>query len=410
MTFDTSLTCRECARTFDPGPLYFCEWCFGPLEVTYDYDRIAEVTTREDIEKGPPSLWRYANLLPVSRSAMADLGAGLTPLTRADRLAKELGLSDLWIKNDSLNPTNSFKDRPVTVALSKAVEFGFKTVACASTGNLANSVAAHAAHAGLDSYVFVPHDIEPAKIVAAATLGNVVEVEGNYDEINRLCVELHDIYEWGFANINLRPYYAEGSKTIAFETAEQLGWELPDHVIVPVASGALLTKVKKGFDELVRIGLVSENSQVRVSGAQAEGCSPVAVAFEGGSEDIRPQKPDTIAKSLAIGDPADGYYALRAVRKSGGAVTAVTDEEIISAIRLLARTEGIFTEPAGGVTIASLVKLASQGVVGTSERVVAYVTGHGLKTPEVVDARAVARIPANVVGFQEALGEKEEQL
>jgi threonine synthase len=341
---------------------------------------------------------------------MADLGAGLTPLTRADRLAKELGLSDLWIKNDSLNPTNSFKDRPVTVALSKAVEFGFKTVACASTGNLANSVAAHAAHAGLDSYVFVPHDIEPAKIVAAATLGNVVEVEGNYDEINRLCVELHDIYEWGFANINLRPYYAEGSKTIAFETAEQLGWELPDHVIVPVASGALLTKVKKGFDELVRIGLVSENSQVRVSGAQAEGCSPVAVAFEGGSEDIRPQKPDTIAKSLAIGDPADGYYALRAVRKSGGAVTAVTDEEIISAIRLLARTEGIFTEPAGGVTIASLVKLASQGVVGTSERVVAYVTGHGLKTPEVVDARAVARIPANVVGFQEALGEKEEQL
>lgn len=410
MTFDTSLTCRECARTFDPGPLYFCEWCFGPLEVTYDYDRIAEVTTREDIEKGPPSLWRYANLLPVSRSATADLGAGLTPLIRADRLAKELGLSDLWIKNDSLNPTNSFKDRPVTVALSKAVEFGFKTVACASTGNLANSVAAHAAHAGLDSYVFVPHDIEPAKIVAAATLGNVVEVEGNYDEINRLCVELHDIYEWGFANINLRPYYAEGSKTIAFETAEQLGWELPDHVIVPVASGALLTKVKKGFDELVRIGLVSENSQVRVSGAQAEGCSPVAVAFEGGSEDIRPQKPDTIAKSLAIGDPADGYYALRAVRKSGGAVAAVTDEEIISAIRLLARTEGIFTEPAGGVTIASLIKLTSQGVVGTDERVVAYVTGHGLKTPEVVDARAVARIPANVVGFQEALGEKEEQL
>ncbi len=410
MTFDTSLTCRECARTFDPGPLYFCEWCFGPLEVTYDYDRIAEVTTREDIEKGPPSLWRYANLLPVSRSATADLGAGLTPLIRADRLAKELGLSDLWIKNDSLNPTNSFKDRPVTVALSKAVEFGFKTVACASTGNLANSVAAHAAHAGLDSYVFVPHDIEPAKIVAAATLGKVVEVEGNYDEINRLCVELHDIYEWGFANINLRPYYAEGSKTIAFETAEQLGWELPDHVIVPVASGALLTKVKKGFDELVRIGLVSENSQVRVSGAQAEGCSPVAVAFEGGSEDIRPQKPDTIAKSLAIGDPADGYYALRAVRKSGGAVTAVTDEEIISAIRLLARTEGIFTEPAGGVTIASLIKLTSQGVVDTSERVVAYVTGHGLKTPEVVDARAVARIPANVVGFQEALGEKEEQL
>jgi threonine synthase len=291
--------------------------------------------------------------------------------------------------------------------LSKAVEFGFKTVACASTGNLANSVTAHAAHAGLDSYVFVPYDIEPAKIVAAAILGNVVEVEGNYDDVNRLCVELHDTYEWGFANINLRPYYAEGSKTIAFETAEQLGWKLPDHVIVPVASGALLTKVKKGFDELVEVGLVPDDRQVRVSGAQAEGCSPVALAFENGSEDIRPQKPDTIAKSLAIGDPADGYYALKAVRKTGGAVAAVTDEETVDAIRLLARTEGIFTEPAGGVTIATLIKLAAQGVVEPSERVVAYVTGHGLKTPEVVDARALARIPANVAGFQEVLGEQE---
>ncbi len=407
MVFATSLECRECARTYDLGPRYFCEWCFGPLEVTYDYEGIAEVVTRESIEEGPPSLWRYAELLPVSRSETADLGAGLTPLIKADRLAEELGLTDLWIKNDSLNPTNSFKDRPVTVALSKAVEFGFKTVACASTGNLANAVAAHAARAGLHSYVFVPYDIEPAKIVAAATLGNVVEVEGNYDEVNRLCVELHDTYEWGFANINLRPYYAEGSKTIAFETAEQLGWKLPDHVIVPVASGALLTKVKKGFDELVQVGLVPEDRPVRISGAQAEGCSPVAVAFESGAEDIRPQKPDTIAKSLAIGDPADGYYALRAVRESGGAVAAVTDEEIISAIRLLARTEGIFTEPAGGVTIATLVKLASQGIVDPSELVVAYVTGHGLKTPEVVDSRAVARIPANVAGFQEALGEKE---
>jgi threonine synthase len=405
--FATSLKCRECERTYEPGPRYFCEWCFGPLEVTYDYDGIAEIVTRERIEAGPTSLWRYADLLPVSRSARADLGAGLTPLIKADRLGKELGLTDLWIKNDSLNPTNSFKDRPVTVALSKAVEFGFKTVACASTGNLANSVAAHAAHAGLDSYVFVPHDIEPAKIVAAAILGNVVEVEGNYDAVNRLCVELHDTYEWGFANINLRPYYAEGSKTIAFETAEQLGWQLPDHVIVPVASGALLTKVNKGFDELVEVGLVPDDHQVRVSGAQAEGCSPVAVAFENGSEDIRPQKPDTIAKSLAIGDPADGYYALRAVRKSGGAVAAVTDEETVDAIRLLARTEGIFTEPAGGVTIASLVKLASQGIVEPSERVVAFVTGHGLKTPEVVEARALARIPANVAGFQEALEEKE---
>lgn len=407
MVYATSLKCRECARTYDPGPLYFCEWCFGPLEVGYDYDGIAEVVTKERIKEGPHSLWRYADLLPVARSATTDLGAGLTPLLKADRLAEELGLTNLWIKNDSLNPTNSFKDRPVTVALSKAVEFGFKTVACASTGNLANAVAAHAARAGLDSYVFVPHDIEPAKIVAAAILGNVVEVEGNYDDVNRLCIELNDTYEWGFANINLRPYYAEGSKTIAFETAEQLGWKLPDHVLVPVASGALLTKVKKGFEELLQVGLVSEDTPVRISGAQAEGCSPVAVAFENGAEEVRPQKPDTIAKSLAIGDPADGYYALRAVRESGGAVTAVSDEEIISAIRLLARTEGIFTEPAGSVTIAALVKLASEGVVDPSELVVAYVTGHGLKTPEVVDSRAVARIPANVAGFEDALGEKE---
>ena len=407
MVFATTLVCRECSRTYDPGPLYFCEWCFGPLEVGYDYDAIADVVTRERIEAGPPSLWRYADLLPVSRSATADLGAGLTPLLKADRLAEELNLTDLWIKNDTLNPTNSFKDRPVTVALSKAVEFGLKTVACASTGNLANAVAAHAARAGLNSYAFVPYDIEPVKIVAAATLGNVVEVEGNYDDVNRLCVELHEIYEWGFVNINLRPYYAEGSKTIAFETAEQLGWELPDHVIVPVASGALLTKVKKGFDELVRVGLVSGDRTVRISGAQAEGCSPVAVAFESGAEDIQPQKPDTIAKSLAIGDPADGYYVLKVARQSRGVVAAVTDEEIIDAIRLLARTEGIFTEPAGGVTIATLVKLASQGIVEPSERVVAYVTGHGLKAPEVVDAGAVARIPANVAGFQEALAEKE---
>ena len=407
MVFATNLVCRECSRTYDPGPLYFCEWCFGPLEVGYDYDAIAEVVTKERIEAGPPSLWRYGDLLPVSRSETADLGAGLTPLLKADRLAEELGLTDLWIKNDTLNPTNSFKDRPVTVALSKAVEFGLKTVACASTGNLASAVAAHAARAGLDSYVFVPYDIEPVKIVAAATLGNVVEVEGNYDDVNRLCVELHDIYEWGFVNINLRPYYAEGSKTIAFETAEQLGWELPDHVIVPVASGALLTKVKKGFDELVRVGLVSGDRSVRISGAQADGCSPVATAFESGAEDIQPQKPDTIAKSLAIGDPADGYYVLKATRQSGGVVAAVTDEEIIDAVRLLARTEGIFTEPAGGVTIATLVKLASQGIVDPAERVVVYVTGHGLKTPEVIDARAVARVPATVAGFQDALAGKE---
>lgn len=406
MAYSTNLKCRECSRTYDPGPLYFCEWCFGPLEVGYDYTEIAQTTSKEKIEAGPPSLWRYADLLPVAQSDVADLGAGLTPLLRADRLAEELGLEDLWIKNDTLNPTNSFKDRPVTVALAKAVDFGLKTVGCASTGNLANSVAAHAARAGLDSYVLVPYDIEPAKIVAAATLGNVVEVEGNYDDVNRLCVELHEAYEWGFVNINLRPYYAEGSKTIAFETAEQLGWRLPDHVVVPVASGALFTKIKKGFDELIEVGLVPEDN-VRMSGAQAEGCSPVAVAFDEDTDVIKPQKPDTVAKSLAIGDPADGYYALNIARDTGGVIAAVSDTEIVEAIHLLARTEGIFTEPAGGTTIATLAKLAREGVINPAETTVAYVTGHGLKTPEVVDSGAVARVPATVTGFQQAIDTKE---
>lgn len=406
MAYSTNLKCRECSRTYDPGPLYFCEWCFGPLEVGYDYTEIARTTSKEKIEAGPPSLWRYADLLPVAQSDVADLGAGLTPLLRADRLAEELGLEDLWIKNDTLNPTNSFKDRPVTVALAKAVDFGLKTVGCASTGNLANSVAAHAARAGLDSYVLVPYDIEPAKIVAAATLGNVVEVEGNYDDVNRLCVELHEAYEWGFVNINLRPYYAEGSKTIAFETAEQLGWRLPDHVVVPVASGALFTKIKKGFDELIEVGLVPEDN-VRMSGAQAEGCSPVAVAFDEDTDVIKPQKPDTVAKSLAIGDPADGYYALNIARDTGGVIAAVSDTEIVEAIHLLARTEGIFTEPAGGTTIATLAKLAREGVINPAETTVAYVTGHGLKTPEVVDSGAVARVPATVAGFQQAIDTKE---
>jgi threonine synthase len=346
-------------------------------------------------------------MLPVEPTTATDLGAGLTPLVRADRLAAAIGLGELWIKNDSLNPTNSFKDRPVTVALAKALEFGLKTVACASTGNLANSVAAHAARAGLSSYVFVPQDIEPAKIVATAASGTVVRVDGNYDDVNRLCSQLNDEYTWGIVNVNLRPYYAEGSKTLAFETAEQLGWELPDHVVVPIASGALLTKIAKGFRELVDFGLIERGDPVRVSGAQARGCSPVATAYEEGADDVRPQKPNTIAKSLAIGDPADGFYALREVRESGGAVAAVTDEEIVDAILLLARCEGIFTEPAGGVTIASLAKLAREGQIGKDERVVAYVTGHGLKTPEVVDTGGLTVIPATIEGFQETYETKE---
>ena len=399
MPFADSLICRECSRTSPFSPTYFCEWCFGPLEVLYDYEAVAASISREKIAAGPPTLWRYSDLLPVEASSAADLGAGFTPLVKADRLAAALGLGEVWVKNDTLNPTNSFKDRPVTVALTKALDFGIKTVACASTGNLANAVAAHAARAGLDSYVFVPSDIEPSKIIATAALGTVVAVEGNYDDVNRLCVQLNDEYPWGIVNINLRPYYAEGSKTLAFETAEQLGWQVPDHVVVPIASGALLTKIAKGFEELLRVGLV-ESADVRISGAQAEGCSPVAVAFAEGSEDVRPQKPDTIAKSLAIGDPADGYYALREVRRTGGAVAAVTDQEIVEAIHLLARTEGILTEPAGGVTVATLAKLARDGEITASERVVIYITGHGLKAPEAIATDDPVPIPATVDGFQ----------
>ena len=399
MVFADSLICRECSRTSELAPAYFCEWCFGPLEVRYDYEAIAGSVSREKIAQGPPTLWRYADLLPVEASSATDLGAGFTPMVKADRLAAALGLGEVWVKNDTLNPTNSFKDRPVTVALTKALDFGIKTVACASTGNLANAVAAHAARAGLDSYVFVPSDIEPSKIVATAALGTVVTVDGNYDDVNRLCVQLDDEYPWGIVNINLRPYYAEGSKTLAFETAEQLGWQLPDHVVVPVASGALLTKIAKGFEELVEVGLV-DSAEVRISGAQAEGCSPVAVAFAEGNDDVRPQKPDTIAKSLAIGDPADGYYALREVRRTGGAVAAVNDEEIVDAIHLLARTEGILTEPAGGVTVATLAKLAREGQVTEEETVVIYITGHGLKAPEVIATGDPMPIPATVDGFK----------
>jgi threonine synthase len=304
---------------------------------------------------------------------------------RADRLAAELGLGELWIKNDTVNPTNSFKDRVTSVALSKALEFGFKTAACASTGNLANSVAAHAAHAGLRSFVFIPANLEQGKIITTAVYGgNVVAIDGNYDDVNRLCAELAGMYPWAFVNVNVRTYYAEGSRTLAFETAEQLGWDTPDHVVAPVASGSLLTKIHKGFGELHKVGLLDDEPKVRVSGAQALGCSPVASAFLNETDNIKPVKPDTIAKSLAIGNPADGYFALDVVRSTGGGFAAVTDDEIVDAMRLLARSEGIFAETAGGVTIATLKRLAEQGVVRPDERVVAYITGHGLKTLDAV--------------------------
>jgi threonine synthase len=388
VAFIEGLTCRECARTYPAEALHVCDYCFGPLEVTYDYDAIAAHTTRETIADGPPSIWRYANLLPATNDGAVDLGAGFTPLLRADRLAAELGLGELWIKNDTMNPTGSFKDRVVSVALARARELGFKVAACASTGNLANSVAAHAARAGMRHYVFIPANLEKGKIVMSAVYGpNLVAVEGSYDDVNRLCAELASEHpSWAFVNVNLRTYYAEGSKTLAFETAEQLGWQAPDHVVVPAASGSQLTKIAKGFKELARVGLLDEEPHVRVSGAQALGCSPIATAFSEGVDYVRPVKPDTIAKSLAIGNPADGIYALDEVRSSGGAFGAVSEGEIVEGIRLLATTEGVFTETAGGVTIATLARLAAEGVVRPDERVVAYVTGQGLKTLEAVSS------------------------
>ena len=380
------LRCRECGRTYDISPRYACEWCFGPLEVAYDPDAARQVT-RESIAAGPSTIWRYAGLLPVDE-VPGSAPVGCTPLVRADRLAAELGLGELWVKDDTRNPTNSFKDRVVAVALAQAIEVGLKTVACASTGTLANAVAAAAARAGLPSYVFIPANLEPAKIATTAVYGaNVVAVDGTYDDVNRLCAELASEQPWAFVNINVRPFYAEGSRTLAFETAEQLGWQAPDHVVVPVASGSLLTKIHKGFGDLVDAGLL-DAAPVRVSGAQAAGCSPVATAFAESSDTIRPQKPDTIAKSLAIGDPADGYYALDVVRSTGGALAGVTDDEVRAGIRLLARTEGIFGETAAGVTIATLRRLAEEGVVRPDERVVVYVTGHGLKTLDAVVDRS----------------------
>jgi threonine synthase len=401
------LSCRECGRSYPEEALHACEFCFGPLEVQYDYEALAAAVSRERIAAGPRTIWRYADLLPASPKVPVDLGAGLTPLVRADRLAAELGLRDLWVKDDTRNPTGSFKDRVVSVALSKARELGFKVIACASTGNLANSVAAHAAKAGMESCVVIPSNLEPAKVLNTAVFGGrLVAVDGTYDDVNRLCAELAGEHlDWAFVNVNLRAYYAEGSKTLAFEVAEQLGWTLPDHVVVPVASGSQLTKIRKGFGELARVGLVEERT-VRISGAQAAGCAPVATAFEAGSDDIRPVRPDTIAKSLAIGNPADGWYALEAARSTGGVISSVTDEEIVAAIRLLARTEGIFAETAGGVTVATLAKLAAAGVVRPDERVVVYVTGNGLKTTDALSGKIgpSATIPPTLDAFENLLG------
>ncbi len=380
-----SLRCKECQTVYDLDARYVCERCFGPLEVAYAARESGDpAELRRRIQAGPHSLWRYGDFLPVQTPPQGVLPAGWTPLLRADRLAERLGLQEVWIKNDAANPTHSFKDRVVSVALARARELGFETIACASTGNLANAVAAHSAAAGLESYVFIPSNLEEQKVLATGVYGtNIVGVRGNYDDVNRLCTELSGEHEWAFVNINMRPYYAEGSKTLAFETAEQLGFQLPDRVVAPIASGSLFTKIARGFEEWIDAGLL-EGRLPTFNGAQAAGCSPVAAAFADGQDFCRPVKPDTIAKSLAIGNPADGPYALDLARRSGGGIDSVTDDEIREGIRLLAQTTGIFTETAGGVTTAVLAKLAERGDIDPEERVVAYITGEGLKTLDAV--------------------------
>jgi len=381
----THLVSKEGGVKYPLKALNVCEETFSPLEVAYDYDEIRRQVSRETIEAGPNSIWRYKAFLPVESENPIDVGTGMTPLVKSNRLARRLGLKNLYIKNDAVNmPTLSFKDRVVSVALTRARELGFSTVSCASTGNLANSTAAIAAHAGMDCCVFIPADLEAGKIMGTLIYNpTLMAVKGNYDQVNRLCSEVGNSYGWGFVNINLRPYYSEGSKTLGYEVAEQLGWELPDHIVAPLASGSLFTKIYKGFNEFVKVGLV-EDKPVRFSGAQAEGCSPISQAFKEGRDFVTPVKPNTIAKSIAIGNPADGFYALEVARKTNGNIEDVTDAEIIEGMKLLAETEGIFTETAGGTTIAVLKKLVEAGKINPDEKTVVYITGNGLKTQEAV--------------------------
>jgi threonine synthase len=380
-----ALKCKECGAEYEPQAIHVCELCFGPLEVSYDYDALRRHVTRESIQAGPNSIWRYRPFLPVTTDNPIDVGTGMTPLVKSNRLARRLGLKNLYIKNDAVNmPTLSFKDRVVSIALTRARELGFSTVSCASTGNLANSTAAIAAHAGLDCCVFIPADLEAGKVLGTLIYSpTVMAVEGNYDQVNRLCCEVANTHGWGFVNINLRPYYSEGSKTLGYEVAEQLGWKLPDHIVAPLASGSLFTKIYKGFQEFIQVGLV-EDKAVRFSGAQADGCSPIAQAFREGRDFVTPVKPNTIAKSIAIGNPADGVYALDIAQKTGGNIESVSDAEIVEGIKLLAETEGIFTETAGGTTIAVLKKLVEAGKIDLDETTVVYITGNGLKTQEAV--------------------------
>jgi threonine synthase len=388
------LRCRECGKTWENQPRSICNDCFSPLEVTYDYDAVRALLTRERIARRAPNMWRYAELLPLPDGHSASLPVGFTPFISAQNLAGQLGAKNLFIKNDAVCfPTLSFKDRVVAVALANARSFGFDTVACSSTGNLANSVAAQAAREGFKAWIFVPADLEPAKILGTQIYGaRLVRIAGSYDQVNRLCSQVADEHRWGFVNVNLRPYYAEGSKTVGFEIAEQLGWQLPDNIVVPMAGGSLITKIKKAFDELIQLGLV-DAKPVKFFGAQASGCSPISTAVKAGEVEFQPQRPATIARSLAIGNPADGHYAIRAITKSGGWSEDVSDSEIVESIQLLAESEGIFTETAGGVTVGTARKLYEQGRIAPEETTVLCITGNGLKTTDALTGKYEAANP-----------------
>jgi threonine synthase len=400
------LRCRECGKKWGNQPRSICDDCFSPLEVSYDYEAARAEFTREKIAQRPPNMWRYSELLPLPPNFQSKLPVGFTPLLGAPNLAKQIGAQKLHIKNDAVClPTLSFKDRVVAVALSQARAFGFDTVSCSSTGNLANSVAAQAARNGFKAWIFIPADLEPAKILGTQVYGaNVVRIAGSYDQVNRLCSQIADEHRWGFVNVNLRPYYAEGSKTVGFEIAEQLGWRLPDNIVVPMAGGSLITKIKKAFDELIRLGLV-EGKPVRFFGAQATGCSPISTAVKAGRAEIEPQKPATIARSLAIGNPADGHYAIKAITNSDGWSEDVSDAEVVESIQLLAETEGVFTETAGGVTVGCARKLYRDGRIEPEETTVLCITGNGLKTTDALAGKyeAEAAIAPKLAEFERYL-------
>jgi threonine synthase len=408
MGFVKGLKCRECGSEYPVKLLAGCEECFGPLEADYHYEAIAKVLKRDIIASRPKSMWKYRELLPLDTEPKIGLGTGATPLVRADRLGRTLGIDNLYLKNDAVNaPTLSFKDRVTAVAINKALEFNLKAVGCASTGNLANSVAANAAAAGLPSFILIPDNLEKTKVIATQVYGSrLIAVKGNYDAVNRLCSQIVDRYPWGFVNVNLRPFYAEGSKTIGYEVAEQLGWHAPDAIVVPMAGGAMISKIHKGFKELQRLGLISENERTRLYGAQAAGCNPITDAVRRGSREIRPVKPNTIAKSLAIGNPADGYFAAGLIPESGGWAEDCSDEEIVAGIQLLAETEGVFTETAGGVTVAVAQKLVRQGQIQKTDVTVLAITGNGLKTLDALDLAPPQVIEPKLAAFEAVFGGK----